>query len=48
MNYNKSATGMEADSVVEGFMKSIEMHNLKFNNLIGTYYFLYLVYKVQK
>jgi len=41
MNWNKSATGMEADGVVEGFMKSIEMHNLKFNKLIGTYCFLY-------
>ncbi|KAL4123337.1 hypothetical protein QTP88_015534 [Uroleucon formosanum] len=27
--------GMEADGVVEGFMKSVEMHNLKFNKLIG-------------
>ncbi|XP_022177421.1 uncharacterized protein LOC111038573 [Myzus persicae] len=35
MNWNKSATGMEADGVVEGFMKSVEMHNLKFNKLIG-------------
>jgi len=32
MNWNKSATGMEADDVVEGFMKSVEVHNLKLKN----------------
>lgn len=37
MNWKKSATGMEADGVVEGFLKSIEMHNLKFNKLIGKF-----------
>lgn len=26
---------MEADGIVEGFSKSIEMHGLKFNKLIG-------------
>ncbi|KAL4153670.1 hypothetical protein QTP88_001503 [Uroleucon formosanum] len=34
-NWNKSATSIEADGVVEGFQKSIEMHNLKYNKLIG-------------
>jgi len=47
MNWNKTATGMEADGVVEGFMKSVEMHNLKFNKLIGTYCAFFIVYKVQ-
>lgn len=47
MNWNKSATGMEADGVVEGFMKSVEMHNLKFNKLIGTYCAFFIVYRVQ-
>lgn len=26
---------MEADGIVEGFSKSVEMHGLKFNKLIG-------------
>jgi len=26
---------MEADGVIEGFSKSIELHGLKFNKLIG-------------
>lgn len=26
---------MEADGVVEGFLKSVEMHGLKFNRIIG-------------
>jgi len=28
---------MEADGVVEGFSRSIEMHGLKYNKLIGRY-----------
>lgn len=36
-NWNKSATSIEADGVVEGFQKSIEMHNLKYNKLIGMF-----------
>jgi len=27
---------MEADGVVEGFSRSIEMHGVKYNKLIGT------------
>jgi len=26
---------MEADGVVEGFLKSVEMHGLKFHRIIG-------------
>lgn len=35
MNWNKTATAMEADAVAEGFKRSIELHGLKFNKLIG-------------
>jgi len=42
-NWNKSATSIEADGVVEGFQKSIEMHNLKYKKLIGTYMFIFIV-----
>lgn len=35
MNWNKSATAMEVDAVAEGFKRSIELHGLKFNKLIG-------------
>ncbi|KAF0691454.1 Uncharacterized protein FWK35_00035195, partial [Aphis craccivora] len=35
LNWNKAATGMEADGISEGFAKSIELHDLKFNRLIG-------------
>lgn len=35
LNWKKSSTSMEADGVVEGFMKSEEMHGLKYNCLIG-------------
>lgn len=34
INWKKSSTSMEADGVVEGFLKSLEMHGLKFNRLI--------------
>lgn len=35
MNWKKSSTCMEADGIAEGFLKSIELHGLKFNRLIG-------------
>jgi len=35
LNWRKSATGMEADGIAEGFNKSIEMHGLKYTRLIG-------------
>lgn len=35
-----SATSIEADGVAEGFMRSVELHNLKFNRLIGKIYIL--------
>jgi hypothetical protein len=28
---------MEADGIVEGFSRSVEMHGLKYNKLIGKY-----------
>lgn len=37
LNWNKASTCMEADSVLEGFLKSIEMHGLKYNCLIGKF-----------
>lgn len=37
LNWNKAATTMEADAVAEGFKRSIELHGLKFNKLIGKY-----------
>jgi len=40
MNWRKAATAMEADAVAEDFKKSIELHGLKFNKLIGIYKFL--------
>lgn len=39
INWNKSATSMEADIVVEGFKSSVEILGLKFNKLIGWYNF---------
>ncbi|KAE9542540.1 hypothetical protein AGLY_002451 [Aphis glycines] len=30
-----ASTGMEADGIVEGFVRSVELHGLKFNRLIG-------------
>jgi len=35
MNWKKSSTSMEADGIAEGFLRSIELHSLKFNRLIG-------------
>lgn len=35
LNWKKTANGMEADGITEGFLKSIELHKLKFNKLIG-------------
>uniref|UniRef100_A0A2S2NH11 Mutator-like transposase domain-containing protein n=1 Tax=Schizaphis graminum TaxID=13262 RepID=A0A2S2NH11_SCHGA len=35
MNWSKGATSMEADAIAEGFKKSVEMHGLKYNKLIG-------------
>lgn len=35
MNWSKSATGMEADAVMEGFKQSVEMHGLKYDKIIG-------------
>lgn len=34
-NWNKPSTGMEADIIVEGFMRSIEMHYVKYAYLVG-------------
>ena len=36
LNWNNASTAMEADAVAEGFKRSIELHGLKFNKLIGT------------
>lgn len=35
MNLKKGATSIEADGIAEGFKKSIELHGVKFNKLIG-------------
>lgn len=35
LNWKGTATGMEADAIVDGFSKSIELHGLKYNKLIG-------------
>jgi len=35
LNWKQASTAMEADGIAEGFSKSIEMHGLKFNKLIG-------------
>jgi len=40
LNWRKSATGMEADGIAEGFSKSVEMHGLKYSRLIGNIIFL--------
>lgn len=37
LNWDKAATGMEADGISEGFGRSIELHGLKFNRLIGNF-----------
>lgn len=34
-NWSKSATSMEEDIIVEGFQRSLEMHGVKYNMLIG-------------
>ncbi|KAK4882555.1 hypothetical protein RN001_005874 [Aquatica leii] len=34
-NWNSSSTAMEADIIVEGFQKSLEMHNLIYGKVIG-------------
>lgn len=34
-NWHESANAMEADIIAEGFSKSIEIHGLKYNKLIG-------------
>ncbi|XP_025415583.1 uncharacterized protein LOC112687212 [Sipha flava] len=35
LNWTKASTSMEVDGIVEGFLKSVEMHGLKYNRLIG-------------
>ncbi|XP_060853394.1 uncharacterized protein LOC132931411 [Rhopalosiphum padi] len=35
LNWKQASTAMEAGGIVEGFSKSVEMHGLKFNKLIG-------------
>ncbi|KAL4136163.1 hypothetical protein QTP88_007727 [Uroleucon formosanum] len=35
LNWSKGATSMEADSIAEGFKRSMELHGLKYNKLIG-------------
>ncbi|XP_077285484.1 uncharacterized protein LOC143910762 [Arctopsyche grandis] len=34
-NWRDSANAMEADIIAEGFLKSMEMHGVKFNKLVG-------------
>lgn len=34
-NWSKSATAMEADIIVDGFKKSVQMYNIKYVNIIG-------------
>lgn len=34
-NWDKPSTGMEADIILEGFLRSVEMHNLKYVYLVG-------------
>eukprot|EP00102_Acyrthosiphon_pisum_P021135 XP_016658345.1 PREDICTED: uncharacterized protein LOC107883228 [Acyrthosiphon pisum] len=35
LNWSKRTTSMEADSIAEGFKRSMELHGLKYNKLIG-------------
>lgn len=35
LNWKKSSTAMEADTILEGFLNSLDMHGLKYNKLIG-------------
>lgn len=45
LNWKHASTAMEADGIVEGFSKSVEMHGLKFNKLIGNIiYYIKLPY----
>lgn len=37
LNWDKAATGIEADGISEEFARSIELHGLKFNRLIGNF-----------
>lgn len=41
MNWDKASTGMEADGIAEGFVRSVELHGLKFNRLIGNIVFVF-------
>jgi len=34
LNWTKGATSMEADGIAEGFLTSIELHDLKNSNLL--------------
>jgi len=43
MNWKKGATSMEADAIADGFKQSVELHGLKYNKLIGTYYNVYYI-----
>lgn len=46
LNWTKGATSMEADAIAEGFKRSVEMHGLKFNKLIGKYVFNWALNKL--
>jgi len=35
LNWKKTSTAMEADSILDGFTHSLRMHGLKYNKLIG-------------
>lgn len=35
MNWKQGDTSIEADEVTEGFLKSFEMHGVKYSKLIG-------------
>jgi len=37
-NWSGTSTAMEADIIVEGFRRSVEMYNLKYVNVIGKVY----------
>jgi len=38
MNWKQGAASTEADGVAEGFLKSFEMHGVKYSKLIGKKY----------
>jgi len=42
MNWKQGATSIEADGVAEGFLKSVEMHGVKYSKLIGKNYMYYV------